>query len=249
MKALLAAHRVSASIAQPNDPMTVHIDKTGRKTMGSLVGDMVGSLIVPTGGKGLSQETYESSASSFAMTLQIVLPPDEFARIEAEHRALVARRNSLVHHFLEDHDLHSEAGCQKAHQALLVAFEHVTRAYDDLRRFALEFQTTRKAMTEILTTSEVGDWIVSGRPHWPATAIVQALQDAFSALATDGWASVNAATDWITGRYPGEGPEGYGCRRWRQVITESGLFELQLRKTDGRRDAWYRPRLPKSVPT
>lgn len=153
MKALLAAQHVSASIAQPNNPMTVQVADKGRKTMGSLVRDMVGSLIVPTGGKGLSQETDESSASSFAMTLQIVLPPDEFARIEAELWAQVARRNSLVHHFLEDHDLHSEAGCQKAHQALLVAHEHVTRAYDDLRGFALDFDDTRRITNEIFSLS------------------------------------------------------------------------------------------------
>lgn len=248
MKALLAAHRVSASIPQPNDPLTVHVDDTGRKTMGSLVGDMVGSLIVPKGREGVSQATDEASASSAAMTLQIALPPDEFARIEAEHRALVSRRNSLVHHFLDDHDLRSEAGCQNAYQALLVAFEHVTRAYVELRGFAMNVDDMRSRLAEILMTPEVRDSIVTGRPHWPVAAIVQALRDAFDVLATDGWASVDAATDWITGRYPGEGPEGYGCRSWRQVIHTSGLFELQLRKDDGRRQAWYRPRVPKAVP-
>jgi hypothetical protein len=248
MKAIVAEHRVSGSTAQPKDVLTRHADDTRRKTMGLLMGDMMGSFLVPEGGEGLPEETTESSGSSFAMLLQIVLPSDEFARLETEHRALVERRNSLVHHFLEEHDLLSEPGCHSACQALVVALDHVNRAYSDLRGFALKLDTTRKAMTEMLTTSEVREWIASGRPHWPATAIVQALRNASTALASCGWTSVDAATEWITARYPDECPKGYGCRTWRHVIHDSGLFELQLRKADGRRHAWYRPRPPKPVP-
>lgn len=248
MKAIVAEHRVFGSTAQPKDVLTRHVDDTRRKTMGLLVGDMMGSFLVPEGAEGLSEETTESSGSSFAMLLQIVLPSDEFARIETEHRALVALRNSLVHHFLEEHDLLSDAGCHSARQALVVALDHVNRAYGDLCGFALELDATRKAMTEILTRSEVRDWIASGGPPWSATAIVQALRNDSTALASCGWTSVDAAAEWITARYPDESPKGYGCRTWRQVIHDSGLFELQLRKADGRRHAWYRPRLPKPVP-
>lgn len=248
MKAIVAGHRVSGSTAQSKEVLTRHVDDTRRKTMGLLVGDMMGSFLVPEGGEGLPEETIESSGSSFAMLLQIVLPSGEFARIETEHRALVALRNSLVHHFLEEHDLRSEVGCHSARQALVVALDHVNRAHSDLRGFALELDASRKAMTEILTTSEVREWIASGRPPWPATAIVQALRHASTALESCGWTSVDAAAEWITACYPDESPKGYGCRTWRQVIHDSGLFELQLRKADGRRHAWYRPRLPKPMP-
>jgi hypothetical protein len=248
MKAIVAGHRVSGSTAQPKGVLTRHADDTRRKTMGSLVSDMMGSFLVPEGGEGLPEETTEAPGFSFAMLLQNVAPSDEFARIETEHRALVALRNSLVHHFLEEHDLRSEAGCHRACQTLVVALDHVNRAYSDLRGFALELEATRKAMTEMLTTSEVRDWIASGRPHWPTTTIVQALRNAFTALASCGWTSVDAATEWITARYPDESPRGYGCRTWQQVIHDSGLFELRRRKADGRRHAWYRPRLPKPVP-
>ncbi len=248
MKAIVAEHRVYGSTAQPKDVLTRHADDTRRKTMGHLMGDMMGSFLVPEGGEGLPEETIESSGSSFAMLLQIVLPSDEFARLETEHRALVERRNSLVHHFLEEHDLLSEAGCHSACQVLVVALDHVNRAYSDLCGFALELDTTRKAMTEMLMTSEVRDWIASARPPWPATAIVHALRHASTALASCGWTSVDSATEWITARYPDESPKRYGCRTWRQVIHDSGLFELQLRTADGSRHAWYRPRLPKPVP-
>lgn len=247
MKAIVAKHRVSSSTARPEVSLTRRADDTRRKTMGFLVGDMMGSFLVPKGQEGLSDETIESSDSSFAMLVQIALPSEEFARIETEQRALVALRNSLVHHFLEEHDLHSEAGCHGARQALVLALNRVTRAYSDLCGFAFEIDAARKAMAEKLATPEVRDWIASGRPPWPATTIVQALLNASTALAACGWTSVDAAEEWIAAHHPDESPRGYGCSSWRQVIHDSGLFELQLRKVDGRRHAWYRPRVPRQV--
>lgn len=248
MKAILAQHRVSGSNDQPKDALTPQVDNTQRKTMGLLVGDMMTSFLVPEGQDGLSDDTVELSGSSFTILQQIVLPPDEFARIEAEHRDLVALRNSLVHHFLEEHDLRSEAGCHGARQALVVALDRVTRAYNDLSRLALENAAARKAMAELLATPAIRDWIVSGQPPWPHTTIVQALHNASTALAACDWTSVDAAAQWIAAHYPDESPKDYGCRTWRQVIHESGLFELQRREADGCRHAWYRPTVQKPVP-
>lgn len=248
MKAIVTQHRVSDSNAPPKDALTRQVDDTQRKTMGLLVGDMVTSFLVPEGKEGLSDETVELSGSSFTSLQQIVLPPDEFARIEAEHRDLVALRNSLVHHFLEEHDLCSEAGCHGACQALVAALDRVTRAYNDLSRLSLENAAARKAMAELLATPEMRDWIVSGQPPWPHTTIVQALHKASTALAVCDWTSVDAAAEWIAAHYPDESPKDYGCRTWRQVIHDSGLFELQRREAEGRRHAWYRPTVQKPVP-
>lgn len=241
MKAIVAQHRVSGSNAQPKDALTRQVDDPQRRTMGLLVGDMMASYLVPEGREGLADETDELSGSSFTILQQIVLPPDEFARIEAEHRDLVALRNSLVHHFLEEHDLRSEAGCHGACQVLVVALDRVTRAYNDLSGLALENAAARKAMAELLATPEMRDWIVSGQLPWPNTTIVQALHNASTALAACDWTSVDAAAKWIADHYPDEMPKDYGCRTWRQVIHETGLFELQRREADGRRRAWYRP--------
>ncbi len=247
MKAIVAQHRVSGSNAQPRDALTRQVDDTQRKTMGLLVGDMMTSFLVREGQEGLSDETVELSGSSFTILQQIVLPPDEFARIEAEHRDLVALRNSLVHHFLEDYDLRSEAGCHGARQALVVALDRVTRAYNDLSGLTSENAAARKAIAELLATPLMRDWIVSGQPPWPHTTIVQALHNASTALAACDWTSVDAAAEWIAAHYPNESPKDYGCRTWRQVIHDSGLFELQRREANGRRHARYRPTVQKPV--
>lgn len=249
MKAIVAQHSVSGSNAKPKDALTRQVDDTQRKTMGLLVGDMMTSFLVPEGREGMAVETVELSGSSFTSIQQIVLPPDGFARIEAEHRDLLALRNSLVHHFLEEHDLRSEAGCHGACQALVAALDRVTRAYNDLSGLALENAAARKAMAELLATPEMRGWIVTGQPPWPNTTIVQALYNASTALAASDWTSVDAAAEWIAAHYPDESPKDYGCRTWRQVIHDSGLFELQRREADGHRHAWYRPTAQKPVAT
>ena len=248
MKSMLEGHFVSGSIARPEDALTRQIDDTRRKTMGLLVGDMMGSLLVPAGQEGSPDVIEEASGSSFAIRLQIALPFEVLARIETEHRALVALRNSLVHHFLEEHDLGSEAGRDVARQALAAALDRISHAYSDLHELALEINIARKAMAEKLATPDVRDWIASGQLPWPATIIVQALLNASTTLAPSDWTSVDAAAAWIASHYPNESPEGYGCRTWRQVIHSSGQFELQLRKADGRRHGWYRPRVLKQLP-
>lgn len=248
MKALVAQHRVSGAYAPPKGALTRQVDDTQRKTLGSLVGDMMTSFLVPEGQEGRSDDADEQSGSSFTMLQQIVLPPDEFARMEAEHRDLVALRNFLVHHFLEEHDLHSEVGCRGARQALVVALDRVTRACNDLSGLALESAAARKAMADLLATPAMRDAIVSGRPPWPHTTIVQALHNASTALAAGDWTPVDAAVEWLAAHYPDESPKDYGCRTWQQVIHDSGLFELQRREADGRRHAWYRPTVRKPLP-
>ena len=142
----------------------------------------------------------------------------------------------------------SNTGCLVAQQALTTALDRVTRAYCDLYGWAAEMEQARKAMAEILASAEVRDWISADRIPWHATMVVQALLNAHTELATGGWTLVETDSEWITAHHPEERPEGYGCRSWRQVIHDSGLFEVQVRKLDGRRRAWYRPRGQKLEP-
>lgn len=248
MKRVVERHRLSGSKATLEDAQTRRINETRRKTMGVLVDDMMGTVLVAAGQEGLQDAREETSGPSFALCLQLSIPPEDYARIEAEHRALVALRNSLVHHFLDEHDLCSEAGCLGAKQALTAALDRANRACSDLREWAAETEQAGKAMAEILASAEVSNWIAGGRIPWHATTIVRALLNAHTELAAGDWASVETASEWVTAHHPDERPEGYGCRTWRQVIHHSGLFELQVRKLDGRRRAWYRPRASKPGP-
>ncbi len=188
-------------------------------------------------------------APAFSFLMQIALPANEFSRIEAEHRKLTAKRNALVHHFLEEHDLLSEEGCRVAKRDISGIIERVTRADKKLDVLAADMDQVRKVFAEHLASPDVRDWFVSGRHPWRLTTIAGALHHAATALSQDGWTSVEAATTWITARCPDERPESHGCRTWRQLIHETRLFDLQIRRENGRRQAWYRPRHGRGEPT
>lgn len=246
LKAIVSTHRFSGSVDTLEEDQVRRISETRRKTMGALVGNLMGYVLVPAGQEDPSDAVEDTPASSFDLSLQIVFPAEEFSRIEAEHRNLVALRNSLVHHFLEEHDLRTEDGCLVAKQALTSAIERASRADKELLSWATDMERTRATFAGALASPCVRDWIVTGRHHWPETKIVQALLDVATELAPGDWASVETAATLITARHPDAQPKSYGCRTWRQVIHESGRFDLKTTIIDGRRHARYRPRDPKS---
>lgn len=247
MKAIVATYRLSGSAEMLEQLQAQRIAETRRKTMGALVGDLMGNFLVPEGYQGSRDGSEDGPAISFLM--QIALPTNEFSRIQAEHRELIAKRNALVHHFLEEHDLRSEEGCRAAARDISATIDRVACANDELTELAAGMDQARKAFAEQLASPDVRNWIVGGAIPWRATAIAGALHQAATALSQDGWISVEAATAWITAHNPDERPEQYGCRTWRQLIHESRLFDLQIRRVNGRRQACYRPRTRRDEPT
>ena len=206
--------------------------------MGALVGDLMGNFLVPEGRQGSQEGSEDGPAISFLM--QVELPSDEFSRIEAELGELIAKRNALVHHFLEEHDLRSEAGVRAAERDISATIDRVSRANEALKVLAADMDQARKTLADQLASPDIHDRIV--RFPWRLTSIADGLHQAATALSQDGWTSVDAATTWITARSPDERPEHYGCRTWRQLIHETRLFDLQIRRVNDRRQAWYRPR-------
>lgn len=175
-KSLVAGHRFSAPNAHLEVAKASRAAETQRKTLGSSVGDMMGSFLVPEGQEGLREE--REDAPSVAFMQQIVFPAEDYARIEADHRELVTLRNTLVHHFLDQHDLRTADGCLVAQQTLTTALEQIHRAYDNLRRWTVEMEMARKTIAEHLASPEIRDFFVHGRVPWPTTKISEALLEA-----------------------------------------------------------------------
>jgi len=73
-----------------------------------------------------------------------------------------------------------------------------------------------------------------GQVHWPMSGIVSGLREAEQALAPPGdparWTELNAAIAWIAKQHPDQTPRRYGCSSWRQVLHESGEFEVVKKK-------------------
>ena len=96
------------------------------------------------------------------------------------------------------------------------------------------------AQTDVFDNLVITGIAPDGSVDWPAAGIVQALLEASTALAIEGWTPVASAERWIAETYPDQRPAKYGCSSWRQVVHQSHVFELRYRETDGRRAAWYR---------
>lgn len=243
MKEIVAGHQLSAPMADLEKAQSRRRAATGQKTLGSVVGEMMDSVLVPEGRQGRGDDEDDTRDDpSIDFKLQIVFPPEEFARIEAAQRELVRLRNDLVHSFLEQHNLRTADGCITAQKALTQALDHVARAYAELRSWARDQEQARNAFAEFLTSPDIRDSIVQNHVQWRISTIALALKEAAMELAGGDWLMVATATDWIAKHYPEEKPTGYGCRTWRQVIHETGMFDLKVCKADGRRQAWYRPR-------
>ena len=240
LKAIVATHEISAPIASIADVQADRVAGARNKTLGALMGEMIGSFIVASETEGMGSPPDDAPTVSYR--LQIVLSNEEFSRTQADLRDLVKLRNDLVHHFLEQHQLATHEDCLKAQESLTLALGRITQAYDDLRSWAKDMDQTRESVANYLVSSEFTDFIVHGRVPWPITGIVQALKEAAAEQASEGWTPVDAAIQWINEKYPDERPDGYGCTSWRQVIHECQLFDLRYLQSDGPRRAWYRLR-------
>lgn len=247
IKALVAQHRLSASFHDFERAREQRINSTARKTLGSLIGELLGSYVV-AGKVDPREETATSSPEAlacFTMQFSLRFSNTDFARIEGELREMVDLRNNLVHHFIDQHDIGSSDGCRSAHDALVEAYSLIDRHYAQLREWAEDMEKTRLAVESALKSKVVKDFIINGiasggTENWLASGVVSALREAFDALAHGGWAPVAAAGKWITERYPGELPAKYGCQSWRQVVHKAPNLELRYFVLDGKRSAYYR---------
>lgn len=247
IKAMVAHHGVSAPILEVERVRASQINSTARKTLGTLVGDLLGTYAIADK-NGLIEDTPINSSENvnwFAMQTSVGLSDADFAQAERELREMVGLRNNLVHHFIEQHDMSSVDGCSRAQDALVTAYSRIDKNLVQLREWAEEMKNVQQAMSDFMQSEVFTDWLVNGiapdgRVDWNVSGIARALREAFRVLATDGWAPVFEAGRWIAERYPEQLPAKYGCQSWRQVVHESPIFELRYFGMNGDRTACYR---------
>ena len=249
IKALVAHHEIDGPVDALESSRAKRIANVAGKTLGNLVSQLLGSYLVSEEADTSDEITARTASDtvSFGMRMQLSMSADDYARIESGLKELVQLRNSLVHHFMDQHDLWSLEGCQGAHDALLAACSRIDQHFEQLRGWAVQMDQVRKLMAEFVLSNAGYDLIVNGiapdgTVHWPAAGIVHELRNAARELAVDGWTPVAVAGHWIADRDPEQQPAKYGCSSWRQVVHESRQFELRYRDIDGQRAAYYRPK-------
>ncbi len=170
-----------------------------------------------------------SHTKAFRMEMQ----EERFRETERKMADLVDLRNELVHHFLESHDMWSVPGCQKALGYLEECNKQVDAHYEELRNWAKHLIEAREHSASVFRSPEFQDFFIHGiypggaGVHWPSCTIVNLLRDAEAALAKDGWTFLLDAIEFAREAEPEHIPSRYGCSSWRQVLHESGQFDLR----------------------
>lgn len=248
LKALVAHHELAGPMHSLEGLRDARIQDAATKTLGTLIGRFLDDYVVTEGSEReiLGDDT-PTDIISFGFRMNIQMTVDDHARTRDSLKELVALRNGLVHHFIEQYDLWQADGCVAAREYLLICYARIDEHYEQLRSWAEHMEQARQLAASFMQSSAYHDLVVNGIApdgivDWGAAGCVSALREAILALAVDGWASVDAAADWISAQHPDQTPEKYGCRTWRQVIHESRRFDLRYRNEDSRKQAWYQER-------
>ena len=247
IKAIIAQHEISGPVHDLERIQAARIANSARKTLGTLVGDLLGSYIVANQINSPSNAAANSleDANSISIGTQIALSDADFVRTENGLRELVLLRN--------DWSITSLIGTTSEAwtDAVVVAMPWLmplARSITTSMNSGRGLTTCRKLhglIAQVVQSDEFRDFVVTGispdeTAHLPNAGIVRALQEAAGELAVDGWATVSEAGGWIAARYPEQLPVKYGYVSWRQVVHEARIFELRYFERGGRRTACYR---------
>lgn len=245
MKAIVAHHEITATGMPLASNQEQRIADTASKTLGTLVGTLLGSYVTTGETDEASEPEARDDVISFKMKMCLSMSAEDYSRTQNDLKELVSMRNDLVHHFIDHHDLWILDGCRGAHDALTAAYGRIDQHFEQLRGWAEHMDQARRLAAEFYQSDTFRDLVIhgiapDGSVNWPAAGIVQTLREAATELAVDGWTPVASAGRWIAERHPEHLPAKYGCSSWRQVVHESRLFELRYRDVNGQRAAWYR---------
>ena len=245
IKAIMADYEFSGPAHALEAVRAARMTATAGKTLGTMVGELLGSYVVANEVDTAIQTSTDTSHARISISNRLQLSDADFARTENDLRELVLLRNNLVHHFIDQHEIGTLDGCRSGRDALIAAYSRIDQHLEELRTWAEDMQEARRALAEVVQSDAFRDHLVNGTypdgtVFWPGAGIVRALQEAASELAVDGWTTVEEAARWITEWYPEQQPANYGCSSWRHVVHESRSFELRYFEVGGRRVARYR---------
>ena len=253
LKSMVASMDVEGPLEQLQAKRAGQVANVSDKSLGTLVRMFAGSHLIPTPSDAEKAPGDTSSGGKSAdvawarMRFNISMSPERYAETTAGLVELVALRNDLVHHLIERFDISDENGCRAATTHLESCYEKIDGHFERLKGWATSLTEVQVLSLSLLQSKVFEDAFVHGiNPDgtvvWARSTIVECLRDAETACQVDGWTSLDAALGFISKDNRDQIPSKYGCKTWRQVLRQSGQFELRSDTGSvgeiGR--AWYR---------
>lgn len=250
MKAILVQHMQAGTEEALETQRAARAAKFAEMPLGGLVNALFETYIVPEGNDGALTVDDDAPTDRVSISIRhgLVMEPQQLDQTRAAIKEMVAMRNELVHCLIDKFDLSNESGCAAAIEHLEHCRDRIEVHHRELMAWTHVIEAMNASFAQFVQTETFNDLVVHGIAHdgsfnWPSAGIVRVLKLAAKELAEDGWTRLEQAQAWIAADYPKHVPVKYGCRTWRQVLSESRLFDLQYRVgEDGQKVAWFRPR-------
>jgi hypothetical protein len=238
LKAMVANTDLAGEPAQLQAVRDARVASVHKATLGGLVTLLTGGYLSAQNESAPAQETDDKFPGDklwFSFQQRMEMSAERLEAITTELKELVDLRNELVHHLLERFDLGQLDRCEAAVAYLDASRATIDRHYQTLRTWAEHMDNARALAASFMNSDAFKDMLIGGiapdgQVHWPVSGIVSSLREAEQALAPLGsqahWVELNAAIAWINRQHPDQTPKRYGCSSWRQVLHESGEFEV-----------------------
>ncbi|AVS68954.1 hypothetical protein C8245_23455 [Paracidovorax avenae] len=248
MKAILAHHELAGPAPELPAILESRIQDAANKTLGHLIGRFLENVVSQEAGeRDLLGDDVPTDVISFGFRLSIQLSAEDLAKTSDGLKELVVLRNTLVHHFIERFDLWQADGCAAASIYLQDCYARIDGHYEELRAWAAHMETSRQYAASVMQSPEFQNLLFNGvapdgTVDWNTARCIWLLRDAELRHAVEGWAPLAVVVSWLAQHHADQTPARYGCRRWVQVLNESGQFDLRYLMEGGRRVPWFRSR-------
>lgn len=163
LKAIVAHHDLYGTPSTWEAEKAKRVQKVSTKTLGGLVGDLMGSYLVDTGqAERPPDHLPDGPEPTVRMTLQLQLEAADWARTQKDLKDLVKLRNGLVHHFIDRHDLGTIHGCLAAQEVLVADYKRIDLSAQQLAGWAEQMEQTRISAAAMLQSDAVRDLLLEG---------------------------------------------------------------------------------------
>lgn len=159
LKAILQMCSVTITADGPSGGLAVQEADVRLKTLGMLVGAFTGDHLFALG-EGEMDNVRVKDVPDFSVHLRLGMTAEAFERTKQDLAELVTLRNDLVHHFIEQHDIATVAGCQSALVALHAADERIGAHLVRLQAWATTLMQARQEAARALSSGPVLETLV-----------------------------------------------------------------------------------------
>jgi hypothetical protein len=182
----------------------------------------------------------------FRTRFALELPAKELEQTKDRLESFKRLRNRIVHHFLEDQDLLTQTGCERAITVLEEGLATAQSSYEEIHQWAKTAMEAHQHFAAFVQSAHFDDFLhgilPDGTVDWPNCTAVSLLRRQEKTTALGEMTRLDAALEAIRASHPEQRPRKYSCQSWRDLLKRSGQFVIRREKGAGDQQGttWYR---------